>query len=410
MFVTPRMRLDISWSDFGFGGLACVWPGSGPEVAKGIEASWQEERSNLVCLSVRSGFDALLSVLDFPPGSEILVSAVTIRDMVKIVEAHGLVAVPVDLDFEGLAVDEAAFARAVTPRTRAVLVAHLFGAHASLDPVISLARCHGLLVLEDCAQAYTGRGFRGHPESDVVLWSFGAIKTATALAGAVVSFREPELAARVEAQQQRWPVLTRLGFAKRLTKYFALHLLSSPPLYSLFVALCRALGKDYDALVGTSARGFAGGNFFTKIRQRPSPPLVRLLARRLRSNTEVRVGRRRARAEELLAQLPELERPGRRVSEHSHWVFPIFCDAPDSWRHALVAQGFDATRGASSMAVVEPPPDRPECEPANARAAFARLLYLPVGGRVSSQRVTRLAQVVPELVHSARQTDAGVIL
>jgi len=73
-----------------------------------------------VCLSVRSGFDALLAALALPAGAEVLTSALTIRDMTRIIEAHGLVPVPVDLDMRRLAVRPEDLARAATPRTRAV--------------------------------------------------------------------------------------------------------------------------------------------------------------------------------------------------------------------------------------------------------------------------------------------------
>ena len=91
-----------------------------------MEAAW-DARASLACLSVRSGFDALLGALALPRGSEVLMSAVNIADMARIIEAHGLTPVPVDLDMQTLTVSMASLARAATPCTRAVLVAHLFG-------------------------------------------------------------------------------------------------------------------------------------------------------------------------------------------------------------------------------------------------------------------------------------------
>ena len=57
-----------------------------------LESFWSEGRNDaLACLSVRSGFDLLLQSFALPAGSEVLFSAVTIQDMPKIAEAHGLV-------------------------------------------------------------------------------------------------------------------------------------------------------------------------------------------------------------------------------------------------------------------------------------------------------------------------------
>src|SRR5688572_26031806 len=148
----PRKRLDIGWSDLLFGMIRCWAPGDRTAVRERIERAWSSEGENagLACLSVRSGFDALLAVLAFPPGSEILMSALTIRDMTRIVLEHGLVPVPVDVETRTLAVQPEALARAVSPKTRAIVVAHLFGSRMPMEPVVRFAREHGLLLIEDC--------------------------------------------------------------------------------------------------------------------------------------------------------------------------------------------------------------------------------------------------------------------
>ena len=196
----PRKRIEIGWADLASGLLACVVPGAlvgGARAAAKVESAWRTARGNLACLSVRSGFDALLSVLQLPAGSEVLVSAVTIRDMTRIIEAHGLIAVPVDVDHQTLAVSRAALERALSPRTRMVLVAHLFGSRMPMRDVVEFSNKNNILLIEDGAQAYTGDGWRGDISSDVCLFSFGSIKTATALGGAVMTFRDTELPDRV---------------------------------------------------------------------------------------------------------------------------------------------------------------------------------------------------------------------
>ena len=100
----PRKRLDIAWADILHGVLFCVWSEAPETIRKRIESEWCPGDASLACLSVRSGFDALLHALDFPPGSEMLVSAVTIPDMVRIIEARGFVPVPVDIEMRQLAV------------------------------------------------------------------------------------------------------------------------------------------------------------------------------------------------------------------------------------------------------------------------------------------------------------------
>ncbi len=390
----PRKRLDVGWPDLLFGLGACVWPGGRERMAQRLERLWSPEGRGLACLSVRSGFDALLSELDFPEGSEVLVSAITIRDMTRILEEHGLVPVPVDLDLRTLAVDLESLARAVSPRSRAILVAHLFGSRMPLEPLLGVAREHGLFVIEDCAQAYRADDYRGHPDCGVSLFSFGPIKTATALAGGLITFRDRSLRDRVAGRQAGWPVSGRGRFLTRILKYSVLKLLSYRPVFSLFYRGCRLLGASHDAVISGSVRGFAGEGFFGRIRRQPPFPLLALLARRLKRADGVEIEHRAAMAREAIGLMPGLERPGDQAPSHTHWVFPVLRDEPGLLISSLWGSGFDATRGASSLCVVEPPADRPETEPAHARRAFSRLFYLPVHSGMKRRDLERLARAI----------------
>ena len=390
----PRKRLDISWGAVWRGGFFCARPTTPESFQKRIESAWSPGDTSLVCLSVRSGFDALLGALALPPGSELLVSAVTIPDIVRIVEAHGLVPVPVDIDMHRLALRSGALARAVTPRARAVLVAHLFGSRMPMEEVLQVARENGLLVIEDCAQAYAGDGFRGHPESDVRMFSFGVIKTATALGGGILSFRQPELGARVRLGMSAWPEQGRWRFLARVAKCALLMLLSFRPLYSLFAVGCRACGIDYDRAISGMARGFRARDLFARIRQRPAPALLALLDLRLRTYDPAAVAKRVALACRFSSLMPALTRPGAGASHHTYWLFPILHQAPEALVRHLWANGFDATQGGSSLVVVRPPEGRPAARCAEAEHALARVLYLPVNVGLSRRDIRRLARAV----------------
>ena len=389
----PRKRLDIGWRDVLYGIGSCLF--ADPETAeRKLHRSWPDGDGALICLSVRSGFDALLQVLAFPAGSEILVSAVTIRDMTRILQAHDLVPVPIDLDVQRLAVRPESMERAVTPRTRAILVAHLFGSRMPMEPVLRFAREHGLVVFEDCAQAFAGPEDLRSPEADVSMFSFGTIKTATALGGGILCFRDPKLLEAVRRHQDQWPVRSRRHFLSRLLKYSLLMLLSYRPLYSLFTGVCRLLGIDHDQLIGERVRGFPGDDLLKQIRHRPSAPLLSLLARRIRRFDHGTIAQRTAIARLAIDQMPSIRRPGAEATDHTHWVFPILHEEPEALQQSLWGKGFDATRGATSLCVVDPPADRPELEPVEARQAFQRLLYLPVYAGLSQRCIRRLAAAV----------------
>ena len=99
----PRHRLDIRLRDFAYALLAGAWARNPGRLSARLGAGWSPPGEGLACRSVRSGFHLLLESLALPAGSEVLVSAVTHPDMVRILESHGLVAVPVDLDIATLA-------------------------------------------------------------------------------------------------------------------------------------------------------------------------------------------------------------------------------------------------------------------------------------------------------------------
>jgi len=93
----------------------------------------------------------------------VLVSAVTIEDMVTILRHHGFGRGSDGREADGHVAKFKDINRAITSRTKAMLIAHLFGTRLPLQPFAEKAQEHGLLLWEDCAQAFDGR-YAGHPE------------------------------------------------------------------------------------------------------------------------------------------------------------------------------------------------------------------------------------------------------
>jgi dTDP-4-amino-4,6-dideoxygalactose transaminase len=401
----PRNQIDIGWLDLLFGLAACSWPGRRVTAQQQVEAAWPPGGGNLASLSVRTGFDLLLEALDWPRGSEVLVSAVTIRDMARIVEEHGFVPVPVDLDMASLSLKASHLEGAITPNTKAILVAHLFGSRVPLDDVSALARQHGLLLIEDCAQSFAGLDYHGHPGSDVCMFSFGPIKTNTALGGAILRVKNRALLARLRDRQAHYSAQSRWFFFKRLCQYAALKLVINPLVFGVFVGLCRLAGRSHDAVISAAVRGFPGPDFFTKIRQQPSYPLLALLQRRLSRFDPARIERRKAVADRAIALMPAVPRPGATAAHHSHWIFPILAIAPERLIQHLWREGFDATRGASSLYTVEAPDSHADLSPREARQAMQKVVYLPIFAGTTDRDLRRLARVLAEC--GALATDAA---
>jgi dTDP-4-amino-4,6-dideoxygalactose transaminase len=126
------------------------------------------------CVGVGNGLDALtlaLAALGIGPGDEVIVPAATAAPTWLAVSRIGATIVPAGVDEETFTLDPAAFEAAITARTRAVLPVHLYGHPADIDTVARIARNHGLVVVDDGAQAHGAR-CRGRP--------VGALTAATA--------------------------------------------------------------------------------------------------------------------------------------------------------------------------------------------------------------------------------------
>jgi dTDP-4-amino-4,6-dideoxygalactose transaminase len=209
-------------------------------------------------LSVRTGFDLWLRAMAFPRGAEIAMSAVTLPDMARIVRHHGLVPVPIDLDPLTMAPSRHDVEAALTDRTCAIVIAHLYGGRVRLGPIAEVARRAGVPLVEDCAQVYAGGPIERHPGAALSLYSFGPIKTATALGGGLACVRDTAVRERMRALQARYPAQSRAAFASRALKYAALVALSHPRAYAVAVAAAAAVGEDSAALAKRLSRGFSG--------------------------------------------------------------------------------------------------------------------------------------------------------
>ena len=396
-----RKRIDIGWADLARAALWSALPFRAPAEDRIAETIWPGHDGVIACLTERSGFDLILQALSWPTGGEVLVSAVTIHDMVRIVEHHGLTAVPIDIDERDMSPRVESIERAVTPQTRAILVAHLFGAVCPMEPIIEWARARGVLVFEDCAQAFDG-SYTGHPESDVVMFSFGPIKTATALGGGLLRVNDEELCRKVRDLHAARPRQSRVSFLKRVALYSLLKAIAGRAAFGTLVAVCRLLNRDHNSLLNNAVRNIPG-DLLAGLRQFPGPPLLRLIQRRIRHFDRNRLQDRAVRGRLLARTLDaSVQCPGADAETHSFWVFPARFDDVDGTIASLARAGFDATDG-SQLQPVAAPEDRADLDPTHAREALSNTVYLPVYPEMPEREVERMGRV---LLDALRQQTA----
>jgi dTDP-4-amino-4,6-dideoxygalactose transaminase len=395
--VYARHRLDLSLADVAFGLLACALPGRGRGLEPEILRLCSLEDDGLVCFSVRSGWDLWLGSLGLRPGDEVLVSAVTHPDMVRIIRGHGLCAVPVDIEPETLAPQPEGLRAALTARTRVLLVAHLFGGRMDLGPLALFARRHGLLLVEDCAQAFQGSDSMGDPAADVSMYSFGTLKTSTALGGAVLRVRDPEVLRRMRGLRAGYPVQRRSEYAGKLIRVLCLLAFTRPWAYGCLAWACARLGRDLDSLVNGVVRAFPSGEstdvLFRRLRRRPSTPLLSVLARRLGAFDGARLARRAATGERVARGLAlTVEHPGGGSSQRTHWLFPIVVPQPEAIVESLRLHGVDASRATSSITVVEAPEGRRV--PDSASRMMSGVVFLPLYPELPRKVIDRVIRIV----------------
>lgn len=412
----PRGKLDIPFSDIFAGIRYCL---------SGFFFSKQDDRyadrscingtdqhaeyssisgaNQLMTLSVRTSLDLTLRALDFPPGTEILVSDINIPDMFNIIAAHQLRAVPLPLNKYTLEIDAEQAVAAITPATKAILIAHLFGGITELNGIQEIARENGLILIEDCAQAFQGASYNGHPGSDVLMFSFGMIKTNTAITGAILQVNNSELYKKIDLLNEGLPKQEINLYFKKLLKDLFISLLSSRIVYTLFYKMIRARGKDFDQVLSSFTRGFPGSDPLKKIRYRPCEPNKRLLERRLKAFKIADLLLRTKLSANLMEPLPAEIQIGHLNPKNTSWVIPIQCQHPEGMIRHLRENGYDATSKASSLvrlsnltAAAEGAAASVDVVEKNEELSLTQLVYLPMDTSMSLRERVQLAALIKE--------------
>jgi len=174
----------------------------GPEV-EAFEDRFAAYCQTRHCAAVNSGTSALhlaLLAADIGPGDEVITVSMTFVATTAAILYTGATPVFVDVDPATWTMDPRLIEAAITPRTKAIMPVHLHGLMADMDPILAIARRHGLVVIEDAAQAHGAeyKGRRAGSVGDLGCFSFYPGKNLGAFGegGAVVT-NDPVFAERI---------------------------------------------------------------------------------------------------------------------------------------------------------------------------------------------------------------------
>lgn len=184
--------------------LACLdsgWVGSGPRVAE-LEERFADYVGAPAAVAVSSCTAALhlsLLALDLEPGSEVVTSPMTFAATANAILHAGLRPVFADCDPATGCLDPAALARALSPRTRAVVPVHFAGRPCDMEAIGAIADANRLAVVEDCAHAIEASIDGRHCGTFGALgcFSFYVTKNMTSVEGGMLIARSRETAARL---------------------------------------------------------------------------------------------------------------------------------------------------------------------------------------------------------------------
>lgn len=386
LWLYPRMVLD-----FGAGDLLRLAFLRGEEKADlaAIDRRVAVGRPFAVALSVRTAFDLFLSTLAIRPGDEIVLSAVNIRGMAGVARHHGLKVRVADIDPATLAVPDAEIGRLVSERTRAVVVAPTFGTRHDLSGISAICRARGVPLIEDAAQAWDG-AYRGSPDADIVLFSFGPAKTASALGGAVAVFRDPQVAERFRAEERGLPPHALPWLPWRIAKFAVFRLFLRPALLGIVDRAGSLVGIDTDAAFSGAAKSFPRSKPMAAIRHSLPASMRHLMAHKL--SVHPGTGERRRRAGQLIGLLDEpAVVPGSTCPDNSFWLTAVTAARPEALVEALRSAGFDASQRASSIVVLA---DDEAGPPPRAAAMMASVVYLPLTRYTGPDELARIAAIV----------------
>ncbi len=224
---------------------------------QGMAARMSRKHAVAVCNGT-AALDVAIASLRLEPGDEVIVPSFTIISCALQIVRAGLRLVVVDCDPRTWNMDVAQVASRIGPRTRAIMAVHIYGLPVDMDPVLALARQHGLVVVEDAAQAI-GQTYRDRPcgsLGDVAALSFYPNKHVTTGEGGMVLTNDDRLAERSRSLRNlcflpdKRFVHEELGFNYRMTNLQAAVGVAQLERLDSFLALKRRNGALYRELLG----------------------------------------------------------------------------------------------------------------------------------------------------------------
>ncbi len=170
--------------------------------------------------SGRSALSVALKAGGVVAGDEVLLQSFTCVVVPGAILSVGATPVYVDVgdDFN---MDPAQVEVRITPKTKAIIIQHTFGIPAKTAELVTIAKKHNLLVIEDCALSLGSRhnGVLTGTMGDIAMFSFGSDKVVSCVRGGALITKRLDIAKKIEEQLSRLPSMPRLTIVSHLLHY-----------------------------------------------------------------------------------------------------------------------------------------------------------------------------------------------
>jgi len=227
-----RPRIGVLERDYASRAVESTWISSKGEFLDRFEIEFAEFVGADHGIAVCNGTVSLhlaLAALGLGSGDEVIVPTFTYVASVNAITYTGATPVFVDSEPDFWNLDARLIEAAITPRTKAIEVVHLYGHPADMDPILAIAKRHGLAVIEDAAEAH-GATYRGQEVGSIGAagsFSFFGNKIITTGEGGMVVTNDAELAEKCRHLRGQGVSPTRtywhdvIGFNYRMTNLAA---------------------------------------------------------------------------------------------------------------------------------------------------------------------------------------------
>ena len=174
-----------------------------------IFSDFFKTKNTIAVNSATAGLHAALAAVEIGPGDEVIVPPYTMSASATAILMQNAIPVFADIDEKTFCIDPGSIEKKVTSRTKAIVVVHLFGQAADMDPIMDIAKRNDLFVIEDCAQS-PGATYKGNLAGtigDAGVFSLNQHKIITCGEGGVVITNNDELARNIRLVRNHGEVI-----------------------------------------------------------------------------------------------------------------------------------------------------------------------------------------------------------